>query len=319
MNKIELVLTLYLLDNLGKKLINKFLDIHYCISSIEELYILIQTFYSTYRKVMTISLYDIKLANNKAKEVILYCNSHNINILTKLHDSFPKEILYMNNNPFIIFYKGNFTKLFNNKSIGIIGSRNPSIKASSVSYEIACELSKNNITIISGLSKGCDKEAHEGAINFCGNTIAVLPCGINNIYPSENSKIVSKILASGGCLISEYLPLSGVSKYKLLERNHLISAISLGIICIELKDNSGTLRTIEYALKCNKPVGYFPSFIKSISFNNKSLNIINNIIQLSNELSLKKFLLHTFSLQGNLYKVSKINKSELYEQLTFKL
>lgn len=181
----------------------------------------------------------------------------------KLEDEFyPEKLKNIQCPPKRIYCLGNI-KLLNKMSVGIIGSRNCSTYGERVSKEFAFNLSKEKITIISGLAKGIDTCAHIGAVNQDGKTIAVLGSGLDIIYPRENTQLYKKILESDGLIISEYKLGTKPLKQNFPARNRIISGLSNGILVVEAQQKSGTKITVDFALEQGKDVFVVPGNIYS--------------------------------------------------------
>ena len=137
--------------------------------------------------------------------------------------------------------------MLNNPIISIVGSRSCSENGKSLARKFAYELSQCGISIASGLAKGIDTVAHLYSYKEKGKTIAVLPNGFNYIFPKENIGLYEKILDNGGLVISEYPPdIKAKSKY-FLERNRIVSGLSLGVLVVEAAHRSGTSVTAKLA------------------------------------------------------------------------
>ncbi len=138
-------------------------------------------------------------------------------------------------------------ELLKKNIISIVGSRSCSENGKNLTRKFAYELSQCGITIASGLAKGIDTVAHLYSYKEKGKTIAVLPNGFNHIFPKENIGLYEKILDNGGLVISEYPPdIKAKSKY-FLERNRIVSGLSLGILVVEAAYRSGTSVTAKLA------------------------------------------------------------------------
>ena len=156
-------------------------------------------------------------------------------------------------------------RLLNEPSIAIIGARDASIYGRRVAKQLAEDLSKRGVTIISGLAKGIDSCAHEGSYNNLGKTIAVLGSGIDIIYPKENEDLYKRIIKNGGLVISEYPLGTKPEKDNFPKRNRIISALSSGVVVVEAKEKSGTLITVDCALEQGNNVYAVPGNIDSIN------------------------------------------------------
>lgn len=149
-------------------------------------------------------------------------------------------------------------------SIAIVGARDASDYGRRISKKLSSDLSKRGVTIISGLAKGIDSCAHEGAYDKIGKTIAVLGCGIDIIYPKENEELYKNIIRSGGLIISEFPLGTKPEKDNFPKRNRLISGLSNGVVVVEAKAKSGALITVDCALEQGKNVFAVPGNIGSI-------------------------------------------------------
>ncbi len=177
-------------------------------------------------------------------------------------EKYPEKLKKIYCPPKQLYVLGNID-ILNNKSIGIIGSRNCSKYGEKVAKEFSYKLSKYNINIISGLARGIDSFAHIGCIMAKGKTIAVLGSGFNYIYPKENIGILRKILEEGGAVITEYEIDTPPNKQNFPARNRIISGLSDGILVVEAKRKSGTYITIDFALEQGKDVFIIPGSIYS--------------------------------------------------------
>lgn len=164
------------------------------------------------------------------------------------------------NPPKGLYYEGNLDVL-NLPLLSIIGTRKNSEYGEFLTRKIISELAGFNVTIVSGLAKGIDTLAHGQALENDLATIAVLGSGLNNIYPSENSKLARKIVEKNGLLLSEYEPDSGPLQYHFPQRNRIISGLCLATLVIEAPEKSGSLITAKLALEQGKEVFVVPGDI----------------------------------------------------------
>lgn len=148
--------------------------------------------------------------------------------------------------------------MLNSNAISIIGSRACSVRGIKSAKDFAKDLSINGITVISGMAVGIDTAAHIGCLEAGGNTIAVLGCGLKNIFPKENIKLYHNIIENNGLVISEYPPETPANSAQFLARNRIVSGLSLGVLVVEAAHRSGTSVTAALAKKQKKEVFCIP-------------------------------------------------------------
>ena len=148
------------------------------------------------------------------------------------------------------------------KSISIVGSRQPTNYGLQLSYSLASQASLAQLVVVSGGAYGIDTAAHQGALSVGGLSIAVLAGGINRLYPLENQKLFKDITKSG-LLISEVMPNVESKPYRFLIRNRLIAALSRSTVVVEAKFISGSIRTARDATEIFRPVFAIPGPVTS--------------------------------------------------------
>lgn len=163
-------------------------------------------------------------------------------IIKTTDSKYPKRLLEIKNPPEKLYVEGN-EELLNNDSLAIVGSRNCTEYGIKYAKEFASKISRNNITIISGLAIGIDAVAHEASKDNKGKTIAVLGSGLKNIYPKENKELFNQILENGGCVISEYGPDEKINMKNFPTRNRIISGMAMGVLVVEAGYRSGSTIT----------------------------------------------------------------------------
>ncbi|MDP1719298.1 MAG: DNA-processing protein DprA [bacterium] len=169
---------------------------------------------------------------------------------------FPALLAEAHDCPIAIYYKGDLLK--DGKSIVVVGTRRATPVAKGIAKDIASQLAKSGVAVISGLAMGIDAAAHEGALAGGGKTIAVLANSLDSVYPRQNENLAERILKAGGALISEYALGSETFPNRFLERNRIVSGLAPATLVIEAPENSGSLVTANLALEQNREVFVVP-------------------------------------------------------------
>jgi DNA processing protein len=172
-------------------------------------------------------------------------------------DNYPANLRQIPDPPPLLYLRGVLPAADNN-CVAIVGARAASDAGLHMARRIAMELALKRLTVVSGLARGVDAEAHRGALEGNGRTIAVLGCGVDIIYPPEHRRLADSILAQGGALVGE-LPLGSPPVAENFPvRNRLIAGLSLGVVVVEAAEKSGSLITARLALEQNRMVFAVP-------------------------------------------------------------
>lgn len=145
-------------------------------------------------------------------------------------------------------------------AVAVVGSRRASPGALETARRLASGLAGVGLTIVSGLARGCDAAAHQGALDAGGRTVAVLGSGLDVIYPPEHGRLADDI-AERGAVLSELPPGSPPLPHHFRQRNRLISGLSVGVVVIEANERSGSLITAGYALAQGREVMVVPGTV----------------------------------------------------------
>lgn len=148
------------------------------------------------------------------------------------------------------------------RTVAIVGTREPSEYGREIAYKFAYELAKNGVTIVSGLARGIDTIAHKAALDAGGRTIAVLGSGIDIIYPPENKTLAEEIKEHGR-IISPFPDGTKPLGKNFLIRNGLIVELAQAVLVVEGRERSGTLSTATHAANQNKEVFAIPGPLNS--------------------------------------------------------
>ena len=149
----------------------------------------------------------------------------------------------------------------NSPSVAIVGTRKASMSGMKAAFNFSKDLVASGYTVVSGLAMGIDTAAHSGALSSSGKTVAVLACGLDNLYPAVNKKLASSIIQNGGCIVSEYSPGETPLKWRFPARNRIISGLSEAVVVMESPVKSGALITADFALEQNRDLFFHESAI----------------------------------------------------------
>lgn len=172
-------------------------------------------------------------------------------------DIYPQSLRKIERPPLKLYAFGNIN-LLKEDGISIIGTRAITDYGKRYGRLICKDIALRDITIISGMALGSDTLAHKVALEYSGKTIAVLPCGLDNIFPKQNKGLFKKIIESGGLAITEYAPNAKADSEKFLERNRIVAGLGICLFVIEAFHRSGTSVTVRLAKSQGKDVFALP-------------------------------------------------------------
>ena len=182
-------------------------------------------------------------------------------ILTWEDDEYPPNLREIYDPPPVLYLLGKVLPQ-DRRAVAVVGSRYPTTYGKIAAERIAFGLGKLGITVVSGLARGVDSSAHQGALASGGRTIGVLGCGIDFIYPPENRDLFRQV-ARQGAVISEFPLKTPPDSDHFPIRNRLISGISLGVVVVEATLRSGSLITARFALEQGREVYALPGNVDS--------------------------------------------------------
>jgi DNA processing protein len=187
-------------------------------------------------------------ARSLGEKTLARCEAQGITVLTPGHASYPTRYSRMPpaDRPLLLYAIGDLAALIPHRAMAVVGTRRPDRFARLATRRIAGILAQAQVVVVSGLALGCDAEAHEGSLDAGGVTVAVLGCGLDSIYPAANAPLAKRILAAGGCLVSEYAPGTDVTAYRLLERDRLQAALADGLIVTQSTPTGGAMHAAHY-------------------------------------------------------------------------
>ena len=166
-------------------------------------------------------------------------------------EEYPEKLRNIKNPPKKLYAIGN-VKLLKKPSLAIVGTRHITDYGIKNCEYFASEIIKKDIPIVSGMALGTDSVAHKTALEYGGETIAVLGSGFENIYPQENLGLFESIIERKGLIVTEYPPQTRVKSEQFLERNRIVSGLSEGVLIIEAAYRSGTSVTAKLAKRARQ-------------------------------------------------------------------
>ena len=185
---------------------------------------------------------------------------HGFQIVTMLDSTYPPLLREIPDPPPYLYVYGKLDE--NSKNISVVGSRHATTYGINTARDLCKDLVALGITIGSGMARGIDTAAHEGALMGRGKTVAVLGCGLDRIYPAENRKLYHRI-SENGAVISEFALMTEPEAHNFPIRNRIISGISLGTVVVEASKKSGSLITARLAAEQNREVFAVPGSVQS--------------------------------------------------------
>jgi DNA processing protein len=162
-----------------------------------------------------------------------------------------------------LYYKGNFDESIFKNCLAVVGSRRLTSYGRRATEQIVTECAAAGITIVSGFMYGGDEAAHSACVRAGGRTIAVMPCGVDVIFPPQQKELYNKILENKGLIISEYPEGFKPVNYSFVQRDRIVAGLAKAVFVTEASLNSGSLITAKYAKQMNKKIFALPGQIFS--------------------------------------------------------
>lgn len=185
----------------------------------------------------------------------------NNHLITLADEDYPRLLLETPDPPPILFAKGQLSCL-QQPSIAIVGSKNPTAQGEKNAHDFAMLLAEFGFTIVSGLAIGIDAAAHRGALASNGKTIAVVGTGLDIVYPAKHRELAHEIIKQG-LLISEFSLGTPSLPQNFVQRNRVISGLSMGCLVVEASLQSGSLITAKFSTEQDRDVFAIPGSIHS--------------------------------------------------------
>ena len=184
--------------------------------------------------------------------------------LTALDSDYPPALRMTDPRPPVLYRAGD-PAAFVNPAVAVVGTRRATGYGRSAAQEIADELARAGVTVVSGLAIGIDGEAHAAALAAGGRSVAVLPSALDRIYPPRHRQLAARLVAEGGALLTELAPGHSSGRPDFARRNRIIAALARATVVVEAPDHSGALLTASAAVELGRELYAVPGPIDSLA------------------------------------------------------
>lgn len=192
-----------------------------------------------------------------ADEELMRAVSAGAELLTFEEPSYPTALKSIYDPPLVLYVRGEISAL-DGPGIAVVGTRHPTPYGIGMAQRLSCDLATRGLVIFSGMARGVDTQAHKGALEGKGRTVAVWGTGVDVPYPRENRKLAEQIIETGGAVISEFAMGSFAAPQNFPIRNRIISGLAIGVLVVEAGEYSGTRITARNALEQSRDVYAVP-------------------------------------------------------------
>jgi DNA processing protein len=201
--------------------------------------------------------------NGDAEEELARCREMGVTLLVRGTPDYPAELNELPDAPAILYCRGE-RQPRDSLAVAIVGTRKCSHYGRQTAERLGSSLARAGVTIVSGMARGIDTAAHQGALSAGGRTIAVWGTGLNHLYPPENGELAVRI-ADAGCILSEAPLDRGPAQGVFPQRNRIIAGLCLGTIIVEAARGSGALHTARHANEQGREVFAVPGQIDNLN------------------------------------------------------
>ena len=195
-----------------------------------------------------------------ARSILRVCGETQVSVLAMTDSAYPSRLRNISDPPLVLYYKGALPDFEGQPVIGVVGARKATAYGMNNAREFSRQIARCGGLVVSGGAGGIDTAALQGAAQTGRQTVAVLGCGVNVVYPASNRDLFTQI-SKNGCLISEYPPDTEPRTWQFPERNRIISGLSDGVLVVEAPEKSGALITARNAFAQGRDVYAVPGNI----------------------------------------------------------
>jgi DNA processing protein len=208
---------------------------------------------------------DPTIKINQLQELL---TNNQIQIVTHQESDYPQSLKILNNFPLVVYFQGTLQNISNNLMLTVVGSRQIDTYSQTILPSILGSVCRSGVGVISGLAIGIDTLAHRTALDNNSFTIGVIGSGHCKevFYPIQNWSMVQQIVQTGGCVLSEYSPMTSPNVYTFPQRNRILAALSDLTWVVQAAKDSGSLITSVQARELGKTVATTPADIRNANF-----------------------------------------------------
>ncbi len=210
----------------------------------------------------------------RAGEILDFCTSKNVGIITYYDSLYPNSLKSIKNPPVLLYYRGKLPDFNSEFFISIVGTRHLTDYGRKNTFTVAADLATAGAVVVSGMAIGIDSVAHAGALSEGKPTVAIIGSGIDVCYPAQHKRLAREIVKNG-CVMTEYAPGSRPDKQNFPTRNRIISGLSSVTLVMEGRERSGALITARHATEQGRAVYAFPGNVGNSSSEASNLLIKN--------------------------------------------
>ena len=200
-----------------------------------------------------------------AYRVVRTCSEKHVNILTLKDLAYPNKLKNIADPPLVLYYRGVLPDFEGQPVIAVVGTRKASVYGMNNARKMSAQIAACGGIVVSGGADGIDTMALQGALESGQQTVAVLGCGVDVVYPKGNRQLFQKI-EENGCLLSEYVPGTEPKPWNFPERNRILSGLADGVLVVEAPEKSGALITARNAYDQGRDVFAVPGNIDVATF-----------------------------------------------------
>ena len=209
-----------------------------------------------------------------AERTLAYTEKYNIGIVTYADTEYPESLKEIQNPPVLLYYRGVLPDFRSGFFSAVVGTRRLSEYGRRMAFAIGADLASAGAAVVSGMAVGIDGVAMAGALSLGGCVVAVLGSGIDVCYPKAHKTLAKAIVASGGCVLTEYPPKTRPERYNFPKRNRIISGLCAVTAVIEGSEKSGAMITARYAKEQGRAVYALPGNV-----DNRESRVTNLLIR----------------------------------------